>query len=220
MNSYVPLSTGFPCTVLEIYKSRNKSAVYCVNRLLAREERYPGDYESDDEDDETPGEPGTQFTTTSARYSKLLEGEDIVDFGDLTITPSLPDYPKQESKEFTDSPSEKSIPDLLILSDKEDEKSNEDEHRTKQVDENDLVKLLSSPNLTPCNSLFPCNTPTDSEQDLPSLESFLPRTAKSNNIALLSISEPDMSYVTDEYSMSTDLDKGEFPGFTDYNVIN
>eukprot|EP00800_Vazella_pourtalesii_P016369 TRINITY_DN470_c1_g1_i1.p1 TRINITY_DN470_c1_g1~~TRINITY_DN470_c1_g1_i1.p1 ORF type:complete len:878 (-),score=233.29 TRINITY_DN470_c1_g1_i1:2977-5610(-) len=180
---------------------------YDTSYFDTREERYPGDYESDDEDDETPGEPGTQFTTTSARYSKLLEGEDIVDFGDLTITPSLPDYPKQESKEFTDSPSEKSIPDLLILSDKEDEKSNEDEHRTKQVDENDLVKLLSSPNLTPCNSLFPCNTPTDSEQDLPSLESFLPRTAKSNNIALLSISEPDMSYVTDEYSMSTDLDK-------------
>ena len=79
------------------------------------------------------------------------------------------------------------------------------------MDEDELVKLMSSPNLTPCSSLFPCDTPTDSEQDLPSLEGYLPRTGKSSNIALLSISEPEMSYFTTEYSsISTDLDKGEF----------
>ena len=116
MNSYVPLSTGFPCTVLEIYKSRNKSAVYC-DRLLAREERYPGDYESDMKMI-TPGEPGNQFTTTSARYSKLLEGEDIVDSRGPHHHAESARLPQTGSKElYMDSPSDvDKYPRFLILS--------------------------------------------------------------------------------------------------------
>ncbi|KAI6656885.1 Microtubule-associated serine/threonine-protein kinase 3-like [Oopsacas minuta] len=179
---------------------------YDTSYFDTREERYPDDYESDVGEEETTGEPGyTRFATTSIRFSRLLENEDLDEYGDLTIAPCPPSYPKQESKGLIDSPSEKSLPDLMILSDKDDEKSTEDEG-LKHVDDEELVKLLSPSNQRP-DSLFPCNTPTDSEQDIHSLDIiYLPRTSKANNIAMLSASEPELSYVCPE-SNTTDLDR-------------
>ena len=91
--------------------------------FTAREDRYPDDYESDEgEGDMTSGEPSTQFATCSIRFSRLLEGEDLESFCDLTVTSSPPSYPKEDAKQQIESPIDKSIPDLMAQSDKEEDK--------------------------------------------------------------------------------------------------
>ena len=69
----------------------------------------------------------TQFASTSYRFSRLMEGDILDEISDMINAPSPPSFPKEDQKEVLDSPSEKSVPDLSILSDKEDEKSIEDE---------------------------------------------------------------------------------------------
>ena len=95
---------------------------------LAREDRYPEEYESDDGEEETDGDTGgSQFASTSYRFSRLMEGDILDEICDLINTPIPPSFPKEDQKEILDSPGDKSIPDLSVLSDKDDEKSTEDE---------------------------------------------------------------------------------------------